>query len=645
MPKVLVANRGEKLSWQTIALYTDSDTSHVAFADEAVKLGATSEYMIPETIARIARDNHCTHVHPGYGFLSESSLLAALLAQPPPGELPVMFIGPSVEALQLASDKMLSRELAVSLGIPVAPGASVKLVSEVIEFANNLSSGYPVIIKSLDGGGGRGIRVVTRDSEVEAAFNRCLGESPSRSLFVEKALTGPAWRHVEVQIVGDGTGDVIHLFERECSVQRRFQKVVEIAPSRLPRDMVEPLFHAAMKMARQLKYKGLGTFEFLVSKETSEWVFLEINPRVQVEHTVTEEVTSIDLVRTQLLLSLPDVTLASLDLKQQLPRGYAIQLRLTAEDPSRGFSLSLGTIERSNLRWPSGPGVRIDTWLSSPHESWTVSEEFDSLLAKVIVRGETFAEATQRARRAMKEFGVDGSPVKTNAELLLGILLHDAWQAGNVDTTWLERVVDEVLRLGKDDLARRPHISTGALPITQTEGPRNTIGASSTSLLLQPGATFHLSFTGLSNTAEVKHVLTLSSISRNAFPEELSGTIRSTLTPDPVSFSLTQASSAHASSAAFELANPNDPSHIGVPLTGKVVELHPALTQSAAPAVVRKGETIVVLSAMKMENAVFAPHDGLLQRRGRGIEMGAVVGEGVLLCIINKEDKVPTSRL
>ncbi|KAG6831665.1 hypothetical protein H0H87_004451 [Tephrocybe sp. NHM501043] len=625
MPKVLVANRGEiairvlraatELGWTTVATYTDKDESHATFADEVVKLDNVTDFLDVKKIVAIAQRLDCTHLHPAS----------------------VVFIGPSIDTLRIASDKLLSRELATSVAVKVAPGRRVSSVDDVHAFARVY--GLPLMIKALDGGGGRGIRIVQKSDDIEEAFNRCLGESPSRQIFVEQALTGPSWKHVEVQIVGDGTGAVTHLWERECSVQRRFQKIIEVAPSRLPSSVIKPLLEASMKVARQLKYHGIGTFEYLVNARTLDWVFLEINPRVQVEHTVTEDITGIDLVRTQLLLFSSSSTLASLSLQgfPSSPNGHAIQLRLTAEDPMRSFRLSLGTLNPSDIIWPSGPGVRVDTWLSDgPFSSngsptWTVSPEFDSLLAKVIVHGNSFEEATQRAKRALRELRV-GSLSSTNRDLLAGVVNHPDWLSDNVDTLWLERNLDVVLERGKYASSRPSRVlqssTSSAFSPTQTT--------------LQPGTLFHLTLAPSNDTTtslSIKHNLTLSSISENAFPSRLSGILQTSLSGIPLQFTLSQSMSAAIESSAFELANSSDEAHIASPLTGKVVELHPALLAknwgAATDRFIRKGETIMIISVMKMESSVTAQHDGYVERVGKGIRTGIVIGEGILVCILS----------
>ncbi|KDR68330.1 hypothetical protein GALMADRAFT_256949 [Galerina marginata CBS 339.88] len=701
-PKVLIANRGEiairilrsasELGWSTVAVYTEGDSSHATFADEAVRLASTADFLNVDVIVDVARSTQCTHLHPGYGFLSENPALPLALSQSGGS---ITFIGPSPSTLRIASDKMLSRELASSLGVQIAPGMRVTSAANVHSFAagqvGGEKVGYPVMIKALDGGGGRGIRVVEDESGVEEAFKRCLGESPSKQLFVEKALTGTGWKHIEVQIIGDGTA-VNHLWERECSVQRRFQKIVEIAPSRLPRSAIQPLLDASLKMANHLKYKGLGTFEFLVNTHSLEWVFLEINPRVQVEHTITEEICNIDLVRAQLILfssSHNTLSALSLHLPPAPPTSYAIQLRLTAENPQRGFQLSPGTLRSSDVVWPGGRGVRIDTWLAvGPNDhpqvkggdgidvQWVVGTDFDSLLAKIIVHGSTFEEATEKGLRAVRELWVGSGAVKTNVAVLAGTLTHQAWIDGAVDTLWLERNATEVLRLGEGVLGRGRRETKLLKRNAKGQQEAGNLAGQRGSVILQPGSLFHLtlspssasesdtttasSSSSSSSTTPTKHSITLASIAQNAFPEVLSGTFLSsfsaggTSSTTPISFTLTQSTSANVSTGQFELADPNDPTHVGAPMTGKIVEVHPALAAvlssssasdpspsraernlNARRIKVRKGDALVVLSVMKMENVIAAPFDGYVERVGSGVRVGVVLGEGMLICVLS----------
>ncbi|KAF9260609.1 hypothetical protein L218DRAFT_871952 [Marasmius fiardii PR-910] len=616
MHKVLVANRGEKLGWATVALYTENDSSHASYADESIELKDSSEYMNVQRIVESALSSKSTHIHPGYGFLSETPELASACSSSN-----ITFIGPSTDVLRIASDKILSRELAQSLKISVAPGRRVDSPENVVELAWDV--GFPIMIKALDGGGGRGIRICEQESEVAEAFKRCLGESPSRQLFAEKALKGPGWKHIEIQIIGDGH-EVAHLWERECSVQRRFQKIIEIAPSTLPKSFILPLIDSAEKMASSMKYKGLGTFEFLVNTQAREWVFLEINPRVQVEHTVTEEITGIDLVRAQLLLSLPGSTFPSLFPSNPAPSGHAIQLRLTAEDPTQAFRLSPGTIQSGDIIWPAGRGVRVDTWLSSlsPSRRWTVGTDFDSLLAKIIVQGQTFEEVTQKARRALKELRLNNTNLKTNVSVLSGVLEHPDWTGGKIDTLWLERNITSVLELGESRGVRSHSNQASVAPsVSSSSAPYVT---------LQPGTLFHLTL-----SPSEKHTMTLSSIALNTFPERLSGSLQTSLLPQggPISFELSQSTST-AVSSEFELADPNNPTHVSSPLTGKIVEI----LDPKKP--VKKGEMIAVMSVMKMESVVSTPRDGWVVRVGKGVRAGAVIGEGTLLAVVEDRSRL-----
>lgn len=366
---------------------------------------------------------------------------------------------------------------------------------------------------------------------------------------------------------------------------------------------------------------------------------------------VLEEISGVDLVQVQLRLSVPGTTLADVLPGQASspnpPNGHAIQLRLVSEDPCRSFQLSPGTLRPSDISWPAGRGVRVDTWLSTgpyahdPQVEWTVGVDFDSVLAKVIVHGASFSEATARAHRALKEIRVAGD-VKTNLQLLAGVVAHPDWRAGTMHTRWLEENVDQVLRLGADDLAPPSRLSTN----NATEIP--TPGA----VLLQPGASFQLSLSPSSGPLHRDqtqvHSLVLSTIRRNAFPDELSGTITTSLSSTPLTFSLTQTSSI-ATSSNFEFANPSDPSHLPCPLAGKIVELHPALAASIdgsdSQTLVQEGDVLVVVAAMKMESVVNASRSGHVSRVGKGIEIGAVVPEGSLVCVLSFQDKDRLARL
>lgn len=458
-----------------------------------------------------------------------------------------------------------------------------------------------------------------------------------------------------------------------------------MAPSRLPRPLIQPLINASLKMAAHLKYKGLGTFEYLVNATSHQWIFLEINPRIQVEHTVTgtyhiypgfastglcsplEEIMDVDLVRTQLLLFAPTSpanTLSSLFLHAPplLPTSHAIQFRLTAENADNGFSLTPGSIHPSDIQWPASRGVRIDTWLSymssQSAPEWVIGTDFDSLIAKIIIRDRSFEDCTQKARRALREFRLAKEcKVKTNIAVLSGVLEHQDWRVGTIDTLWLERNLDDILRFGKAGVENQngTGTTTGLSRILEEREASNSgINAieshiSSGTMLLQPGSLFHLALSPVrsSNPSSpqetVKHVLTLNSISNNSFPEKLSGVLQSTFASSPMEFSLSRVTSAIVGNGEeAELANPNDDRHIASPLSGKVVDVHPAFKLLLTSAMVdedkrmvRKGDMLTVISVMKMENSVVAPYDGVVERIGKGVKMGSIIGEGMLVCVLN----------
>ncbi|MGW6056305.1 carboxyl transferase domain-containing protein [Streptomyces sp. NPDC055189] len=451
---VLVANRGEiavrvlqaaaEAGLRTVAVYAEDDAAarHVQLADEAQPLNGTgpAAYLDADAVLAAARRSGCEMVHPGYGFLSEDADFAARCA-----EAGLRFVGPSPEVLGLFGDKARARELAVRLGVPVLAGTSgATSLAGAAEFLAGLGPSGSVMVKAVGGGGGRGMRAVLHPDDLADAWERCRSEALQgfgrAELYVEELLVGA--RHIEVQILGDTTGEVTHLWERDCSAQRRHQKLVEIAPAPgLSPSMREKLVSAALLMARECGYTGLGTFEFLVTDE--EFHFIEANPRLQVEHTVTEEVTGVDLVVAQLRLAAGD-SLASLGLAgpPTEPRGYALQARVNAETPTAdGTALpSTGTLTRFDL--PTGPGVRVDTAARNGAE---IGARYDSLLAKVITHAPhgDFAAVCERASRALADFAVEG--VRTGIPLLRALLAHPGFTAGGAHTGFVAEHVAELL--------------------------------------------------------------------------------------------------------------------------------------------------------------------------------------------------------
>ena len=444
--KLLCANRGEiavrvfraatELGVRTVAIFSFEDRLHLHRykADESYLVGRgkapVAAYLDIDDIIEIARANGVDAIHPGYGFLSERADFARACTA-----AGITFVGPSPEILDSLGDKTAGRELATRASVPVIPGTAtaVEGVGPIRAFAEEF--GYPLMIKAAKGGGGRGMRVVRTSADLEDGFARATSEAKASfgdgSVFVERYVEHP--RHIEVQILGDHSGEVIHLYERDCSVQRRHQKIVEIAPAvNLDVAVRERLLTDAVRMAKMVGYCNAGTFEFLVDPQGQHY-FIEANPRIQVEHTVTEEVTGIDLVQTQILVA-GGTTLGELGLVQEHieVRGFAIQCRLTTEDPLRSFQPDTGQIEV--FRPGEGFGIRIDA--GSGYVGAEISPHYDSMLAKVIGRALDFPAAAQKLHRALAEFRVRG--VQTNIPFLQNVLTHPRFLAGRVDTGFLD---------------------------------------------------------------------------------------------------------------------------------------------------------------------------------------------------------------
>ncbi len=440
--KVLIANRGEialrviracrELGIETVAVYSEADREslHVRFADDDVCIGPPpsrlSYLRIPNLIAA-AEITGADAIHPGYGFLAESAEFAETCEASN-----ITFIGPTAEQIRLMGDKAAARHLVTELGIPVVPGSkgAVEDADAAVKVAEEL--GYPVIIKAAAGGGGKGMRVARDAATFPQAFslarNEALAAFGSAEVYIEKYLDRP--RHIEIQVMGDRNGKVVHLCERDCSVQRRHQKVVEEAPSpALDQKMRERMGEAAVKAASRINYVGAGTVEFLLDPD-GHFYFMEMNTRIQVEHPVTEMVTNFDLVKEQIRVAAGERV--QLQLKGNRVRGHAIECRVNAEDPFRNFQPSPGTI--TAFHPPGGPGVRVDTHI---YAGYTVPPYYDSLIAKVIVHGRDRREALARMHQALDSFIVEG--ITTNIPFLQRVISHPEFEAGNVDTKFLER--------------------------------------------------------------------------------------------------------------------------------------------------------------------------------------------------------------
>uniref|UniRef100_A0A4W5MXD5 Pyruvate carboxylase a n=1 Tax=Hucho hucho TaxID=62062 RepID=A0A4W5MXD5_9TELE len=441
----MVANRGEiairvfractELGIRTVAVYSEQDTGqmHRQKADEAYLIGKglppVAAYLDIPDIIKVAKENDVDAIHPGYGFLSERSDFAQACV-----DAGVRFIGPSPDVVRKMGDKVEARSIAICAGVPVVPGTDgpITCLSEAQEFSNTY--GFPIIFKAAYGGGGRGMRVVKEYEELEENYQRAYSEALAAfgngALFVEKFIERP--RHIEVQILGDKYGNVIHLYERDCSIQRRHQKVVEIAPAvQLDPHLRDRLTADSVNLARQVGYENAGTVEFLVDKHGRHY-FIEVNSRLQVEHTVTEQVTDVDLVHAQLRVcegrSLPE-----LGLKQDKIRinGFAIQCRVTTEDPARGFQPDTGRLEV--FRSGEGMGIRLDS--ASAFQGAIISPHYDSLLVKVIASGKDLPAAAAKMNRALAEFRVRGVKVGSFIMAHCAALLK-GMQQGNAPTSY-----------------------------------------------------------------------------------------------------------------------------------------------------------------------------------------------------------------
>jgi acetyl-CoA carboxylase, biotin carboxylase subunit len=440
--KVLVANRGEialrviracrELGIRTVAVYSEADREslHVRFADEDVCIGpplARDSYLnIPRLIAA-AEVTGAEAIHPGYGFLAENAEFAEICERSD-----IVFIGPGAEQIRLMGDKSVARRTMAEVGVPTVPGSpgAIEEAADALEIARGI--GFPVIIKAAAGGGGKGMRVAPEEASFTGHFQMAQNEARAAfgdgSVYIEKYLAKP--RHIEIQIVGDRHGRIAHLGERECSIQRRHQKLIEEAPSvAVSAELRERMGEAAVRGARAIGYHSAGTVEFLLDEDGS-FYFMEMNTRIQVEHPVTELVTGIDLVKEQIRVAAGEPL--SIEDGPVVLRGHAIECRINAEDPARNFAPSPGLI--TTFHAPGGPGVRVD---SHAYAGYVVPPYYDSLIGKLIVHGATREEALVRMAIALESFIVEG--VHTTTPFLLELLADERFRNGDIDTKFVDR--------------------------------------------------------------------------------------------------------------------------------------------------------------------------------------------------------------
>lgn len=441
--KILIANRGEiavriirtcrELGIKAVAIYSEADAEsmHVRMADEAVCVGpaaSSQSYLKIDNIVAAALAVKVEAIHPGYGFLAESAEFARAVTA-----AGLTFIGPGDEAMEIMGSKTSARRAAVKAGVPIVPGTVEPLPSFEEASATADEFGYPVMLKAAAGGGGKGMRLVTDKADLRSAFETAQTEAAAAfgdsSLYLEKAVERP--RHIEIQVFGDVHGNVVHLGERECSIQRRHQKVIEECPSPMnDPDLRKRMGEAAVRLGRAVNYTGAGTVEFLFSDASREFYFLEMNTRLQVEHPVTELVTGLDLVREQFFVAAGE----RLSFKQEDVdwQGHAIECRIYAEDPANNFFPSPGTI--THLREPAGPGVRIDSGVTRLSQ---VSIHYDPMIAKLAVWGRTRSEAIDRLRRALDEYVVSG--ITTTLSFFREVVRDEEFISGQLDTGFISR--------------------------------------------------------------------------------------------------------------------------------------------------------------------------------------------------------------
>jgi acetyl/propionyl-CoA carboxylase alpha subunit len=639
--KLLIANRGEiairilqsvrELSSppETYCPYTSNDSTHVTIGrpNHAIEIPSPATYMDISYLVKLVRDHGIDAVHPGYGFLSESAEFAQRMWE----QANCIVIGPGSNILETTADKLDAKSLAAQYDVPVlqAMKKSSQNIEDIGTFASKV--GFPVMIKAADGGGGRGIRLVSRAADLQTSVQRCIAESPSGKVFVEKAAV-EGFKHIEVQIVGDGKGGVKHVWERDCSLQRRFQKIVEVAPAVVAdRSTVIQVIAAAMRIAQGIDYLGLGTFEFLVNVDRKEFYFLETNPRIQVEHTISESIVGVDLVHEQLLLAQGmDEHTAKLPTSADAhpPSKFSIQLRLCAEDPKMDFSLSTGKI--TEARFPSGNGVRVDTHIV---RGAMIGSEFDNLLAKIIVTASTWSSVVAKAHRALEDTEVVG--VKTNLGLLRAIVADRVFESGTADNQWLEKNVQRLLE-GGEKISEHIHRLSSTLPAVDDSANRSSSGGVMGGMMLRRGNAWSLSLSPVEASKEKmqSHHLRIDKVLRNDFPDTLSAEVSvSTSGAGSQRFTMSLESTSGSQAAVNSKHKKGDPSnktHVILPMNGKLVEM---LVEEGEE--VQKGQVMAFVRQMKMELEVRSPRSGIVTwALELEDEEGDDVEQGVLLAVL-----------
>ena len=636
--KLLIANRGEiaariirtahALGIATVAVYSDpdADAPYVTLADEAIRLPGAAPagtYLRGDLIIAAATATGADAVHPGYGFLSENAAFARACA-----DAGLIFVGPAPGTIKAMGDKIAAKAMMAEAGLPVLPSVPVTDRSDLAAAAAEV--GFPLLVKAAFGGGGRGMRLVADPAGLAAAVQSARSEAASAfgdgTVFLERFVTDP--RHVEVQILGDTAGTVVHLFERECSIQRRYQKIVEECPSpAVGDDLRAALAAAAVAAGQAIGYTGAGTVEFVLDRDGS-FYFLEMNTRLQVEHPVTEEVTGLDLVELQLRIAEGDpLPLAA---REAPIKGHAIEVRLYAEDVPAGFVPATGTLHRFAI--PSAPGIRVDTGF---RDGSVVSPHYDAMLAKVIAYGRTRADAARRLARALMRAEIHG--VTTNRDLLVAILREPDFLAGATDTGYLTRHDPATLTASAAPtathalaaaLARQArHRAEAPVLGTLPSGWRNVFSAPQRVTYTAGGEPYAVAYriAGSTVQASVNDVplgLVIHAASPDRIDLEIDGTRRVYRVHHVQNVTYVDASD--GSSALSEVPRFGDPEKMApagsllAPMPGLVLRV-----LAEVGAVVTAGQPLLVLEAMKMEQTVSAPASGVVA------ELRAKAGEQV----------------
>lgn len=477
--KILIANRGEiavriirackELQVQTVAVYSDADRNamHVMLADEAYHIGPpkpAESYLVKEKIIEVAKKSGAEAIHPGFGFLSENDSFAELCEQEG-----IVFIGPSAEAIRLMGDKITARKIAMKAKVPLVPGSDGAVTDvEASRVAEEI--GYPVMIKASAGGGGKGMRLVNSEDEFEASLRMARSEASSSfgddSVFVERFVQKP--RHIEIQILGDKHGNILHLFERECSIQRRHQKVIEEAPSGFISSKTrKKMGDVAVSIAKAVNYYGAGTVEFIMDQDEN-FYFLEMNTRIQVEHPVTEMITGLDIVKWMIRIADGE----KLPFKQSnlKIKGHAVECRVYAEDPAMNFLPSPGTLQY--IKAPTGPGVRDD---SSMYSGCEITSYYDPMLSKLVTWADTREEAIKKMKSALLEYIVLG--VRTNIGFLIRVMDSEEFIKADIDTGFIERHPE---LLNPEDIDNQPALIAAAMIMNNTVSSDESVNGKAT---------------------------------------------------------------------------------------------------------------------------------------------------------------------